>query len=76
MPSEIEGRISLALQAYTDDQILSLRATAYTYDVPFETLRRRYLRVFLRKETIPNVTCFTPEPVTPPSRSKFHMVYL
>jgi hypothetical protein len=59
MPSEIEGRIPLALQAYTDDQIPSLRATANTYDVPFETLRRRHLGVFLRKETTPNSRKFT-----------------
>jgi hypothetical protein len=59
MPSEIEGRISLALQAYTDDQIPSLRATANTYDVPFETLRRRHLGVFSRKETTPNSRKFT-----------------
>jgi hypothetical protein len=59
MPSETEGRISLALQAYTDDQISSLRATANTYDVPFETLRRQHLGVFLRKETTPNLRKFT-----------------
>jgi hypothetical protein len=54
MPSELEGRVSLALQAYISNQISSLRATANAYDVPFETLCRRHLRVLSRKETTPN----------------------
>jgi hypothetical protein len=50
MPSETEGRITLALQAYISNQTPSLRATANTYHVPFETLRlthgeRRLVRV-------------------------------
>ena len=59
MPSKLEGRISLALQAYISNQISSLRATANVYDVPFETLRRRHLRVLSRKETTPNSRKFT-----------------
>jgi hypothetical protein len=43
MPSETEGRISIALQAYISNQVSSLRATANIYDVPFETLRERHL---------------------------------
>jgi hypothetical protein len=39
MPSETEGRIALALQAYISNQTLSL------YDVPFATLRERHLGV-------------------------------
>ena len=59
MPSETEGRISLALQAYISNQILSLRAIANAYDVPFITLRERHLRVLLRKETTPNSRKFS-----------------
>ena len=59
MPSETEGRISLALQAYISNQIPSLRATANMYDLPFETLRERHLGVPLRKETIPKSRNFT-----------------
>jgi hypothetical protein len=59
MPSETEGRISLALQAYISNQVSSLRATANIYDVPFETLRERHLRVPPRKETIPKSRNFT-----------------
>jgi hypothetical protein len=59
MPSETEGRISLALQAYISNQIPSLRATANTYDVPFATLCERHLRVLLCKETTPNSRNFS-----------------
>ena len=59
MPSEKEGRISLALQAYTSNQIPSLRAAANAYDVPFETFRERHLGVLSRKETTPNSRKFT-----------------
>jgi hypothetical protein len=59
MPSEKEGRISLALQAYTSNQIPSLRAAASAYDVPFETFRERHLRVLSRKDTTPNLRKFT-----------------
>jgi len=59
MPSETEGRISLALQAYISNQIPSLRAIANAHDVPFATLRERHLRVLLRKETTPNSRKFS-----------------
>ena len=59
MPSETEGRISLALQAYISNQIPSLRAIANAYDVPFATLRERHLGVLLRKETTPNSRKFS-----------------
>jgi hypothetical protein len=59
MHSETEGRISLALQAYTSNQISSLRAAANAYDVPFETFRERHLGVLSRKETTPNSRKFT-----------------
>jgi hypothetical protein len=54
MPSQTEGRVSLALQAYTSKQLPSLRSAAYTYDVPFKTLRTRHLRVLPRATTPTN----------------------
>ena len=54
MPSETEGRISLALQAYIGHQLPSLRAAAHAYDVPFPTLRIRHLGVPLRADTTVN----------------------
>jgi hypothetical protein len=54
MPSQTEGRVSLALQAYISHQLPSLRATADAYDVPFETLRERHLRVLPRAQTLAN----------------------
>jgi hypothetical protein len=42
MPSEKEGRLLLALQAFENHQMPSLRAAAKAYDVSFETLRRRH----------------------------------
>jgi hypothetical protein len=59
MPSKIEGRICLALQAYTNNHFLSLRATANTYEVPFETFRRRHLGVLLRVSIPANSRKFT-----------------
>jgi hypothetical protein len=59
MPSQTEGRVSLALQAYISKQLLSLRSVAYTYDVPFETLRTRHLGVLLRATTPANSRKFT-----------------
>jgi hypothetical protein len=59
MPSETEGRISLALQAYISNQLPSLRAASNAFDVPFSTLRRRHLGVCSRKETMPNSQKFT-----------------
>jgi len=59
MPSKIEGRICLALQAYTNNHFPSLRATANTYEIPYESLRRRHLRVLLRASTPANSRKFT-----------------
>ena len=59
MPSNIEGRICLALQAYTNNHFLSLRAIADTYEVPYESLRRRHLRVLPRASTPANSRKFT-----------------
>ena len=54
MLSQTEGRVSLALQAYITHQLLSLRAIANAYDVPFETLRERHLGVLPRAQTLAN----------------------
>jgi hypothetical protein len=59
MPSQTEGRVSLALQAYISKQLPSLRSAAYTYDVPFETLRTRHLGVLPRATTPANSRKFT-----------------
>jgi hypothetical protein len=53
---------------------------AFTVDVQLYILKNRFAKFMF--PTIAYVTlrhrltCFTPEPVTPPSRSKFYMVYL
>jgi hypothetical protein len=54
MPSQTEGRLSLALQAYQKGNILSLRTAATTYDVPYTTLRDRHLGVLPRANTPAN----------------------
>ena len=54
MPSQIEGRISLALQAYIHHQVPSLRAAANVYDVPFESLRKRHIGILPRVSTLAN----------------------
>jgi hypothetical protein len=59
MPSQTKGRVSLALQAYISKQLPSLRSAAYTYDVPFKTLRIRHLRVLPRATTPTNSRKFT-----------------
>jgi hypothetical protein len=51
MSSQNEGRVILALQAYRGNQILSLRATAKAYDVPFATLRARHSGILPRAQT-------------------------
>jgi hypothetical protein len=43
MPSKIEGRIYLALQAYTNNHFPSLRATANTYEVLFKNPSQKTL---------------------------------
>jgi hypothetical protein len=59
MPSKTEGRIALALQAYNNNHFTSLRATAETYEVPFETLRTRHLGVLPRAAIPANSRKFT-----------------
>ena len=59
MPSQTEGRLSLALQAYITHQVLSLRAAASAYDVPFETLRERHLGILPRAQTVANSRKFS-----------------
>lgn len=59
MPSQTEGRVSLALQAYIRHQLPSLRAAANAYDVPFETLRERHLGVLPRAQTTANLRKLT-----------------
>lgn len=54
MPSQAEGRVSLALQAYLSSQLLSIRAASSAYDVPFETLRRQHAGIQPRAETVSN----------------------
>lgn len=59
MPFQIEGRISLALRAYTTHLLLSLPAAAGAYDVPFETFRRRRSGIQSRAESISNTHKFS-----------------
>ena len=54
MSSNTEGRISLALQALTSNQIKSFRAAASAYDVLFATLRARHLGIPLRADAPAN----------------------
>ncbi len=50
----LEGRLLLALQAYSLSKIKSLRAAALSYDVPYTTLYRRYRGISSRRESQPN----------------------
>jgi hypothetical protein len=59
MSSQNEGRVILALQAYRGNQILSLRATAKAYDVPFATLRARHSGILPRAQTTTKSRHFT-----------------
>jgi hypothetical protein len=61
MSSQNEGRISLALQAYNSNQVLSLRAAASTYDVPLTTLRERRTGILPRAIAPANSRKFTLE---------------
>jgi hypothetical protein len=49
-----EGRIALAIQAFKQGHISSLRATAKAYDVPETTLRDRVKGVLARRDAVPN----------------------
>jgi hypothetical protein len=59
MPSQTEGRVALALQAYNTHQSPSLRTAATTYDVPYTTLYRRHTGVLSRADTTANSRKFT-----------------
>ena len=59
MPSQTEGRLSLALKAYHNQEFKSLRAAAKAYDVPPETLRTRHLGVLPRAATSAASRLFT-----------------
>jgi len=59
MTSQIEGRVLLALDAYNQGTIRSLRAAANTYEVPFETLRQQSKGRLSRQEIRPNSSKFT-----------------
>ena len=49
-----EGRILLAIQAIQQGQIRSIKAAVLTYDIPFETLRRRIKGIPSRCDSTPN----------------------
>jgi hypothetical protein len=59
MPSQTNGRVALALQAYNTHQFPSLRTAATTYDVPYTTLYRRHTGVLSRADTTANSRRFT-----------------
>jgi hypothetical protein len=48
-----EGRIALAIQAFKQGYILSLRATAKAYDIPETILRDRVKGIPARRDTVP-----------------------
>ena len=54
MPSQTEGRLSLALEAYHRRMFTSLRSAAKAYDVPFKTLYDRYYGILARAQTTAN----------------------
>ena len=54
MPSQTEGRLSLALEAYHRRMFTSLRSAAKAYDVPFKTLHDRYHGTLARAQTTAN----------------------
>jgi hypothetical protein len=60
MPSQKEGRVILALQAYRNRNMPSLRAASTAYDVNFQTLRSRHLGTLSRAETPANSSHLTP----------------
>lgn len=59
MPSQTEGRVSLALQAYRTSQLTSLRAAANAYDVSLTTLHRRHAGIQARAATSANSRKFS-----------------
>ena len=56
-----EGRIQLAIKAYQNAEIPSIRGTARVFDVPERTLRRRLAGVPFRQVTRANSHKLTPE---------------
>jgi hypothetical protein len=48
-----EGRITLAVQAFKQGHISSVRAAAKAYDVPESTLRSRVKGIHARRDTVP-----------------------
>jgi hypothetical protein len=48
-----EGRIALAMQAFKQGHISSLRAAAKAYDVPETTLRGRVKGICAQRDTVP-----------------------
>jgi hypothetical protein len=58
MSSQTEGRVCLALQAYNSNYIISLRAAADLYDVPFATLYDRHTGVPSRQTITANSRIF------------------
>jgi hypothetical protein len=56
MPSNLEGRISLALHALSTGVCKSLNAAATSYDVPYNTLSRRYNGIRPQRGTR-SITC-------------------
>jgi len=53
---ELEGRLSLAIQAYNEGKIKSLCAASRSYDVPFSSLYTRDRGTSSRRDTRPS-TC-------------------
>ena len=48
---KLEGRLSLAIQAYNSGRFKSLRAAARSYDVPHSTLATRHHSTSPRRDT-------------------------
>lgn len=60
MSSQTEGRMILALQAYHNHNMPSLRAAAKAYDVSLTTLQRRHQGVLSRADAPANSSKLTP----------------
>lgn len=57
--NEQEGRIQLAVQAYRNGEIPSIREIARRFDIPDRSLRRRFAGIKFRKDTRANGHKFT-----------------
>jgi len=55
MPSrsyiKLEGRLSLAIQEYSQGKPKSFRAVSRSYEVPFSSLYTRYYGISLKRDT-------------------------